>query len=64
MSQRDALLDETQGLPDHVLEAVVDFVRFLKARGAAERLETSVASEQALGKDWLLPEEDAAWKEL
>ena len=29
-----------------------------------ERLETAIASETSLGKDWLRPEEDEAWQDL
>ncbi len=29
-----------------------------------EKIQTHFASEKALAKDWLLPEEDEAWKDL
>jgi hypothetical protein len=29
-----------------------------------ERLDTAIASESSLKKDWLLPEEDKAWQSL
>lgn len=29
-----------------------------------DRIQTHFASEKALAKDWLLPEEDEAWKDL
>ena len=30
----------------------------------SDRIQTHFASEKALAKDWLLPEEDEAWKDL
>jgi hypothetical protein len=57
-------MEETRGLPDFVLEEVLDYVKFLKARIALERFDTALASEASLGRDWLRPEEDEAWKDL
>ncbi len=64
MGAREHLLREIEGVPDPLLEEVVDFVRFLKAKGASERLETALLSESALAREWLSPEEDEAWKDL
>lgn len=63
-SIRDVLLAELQGIPDPLLEEVVDFVRFLKSKRAQEHFETALLSENVLQKDWLLPEEDEAWRDL
>ena len=30
----------------------------------SEKIETAIASERSLAKDWLSPEEDRAWKNL
>lgn len=60
----DRLLEETKDLPDFVLEEVLDYVRFLKARIVREQSETALASEKSLARDWLRPEEDEAWKDL
>lgn len=43
-----------------LLEEVLDFLRFLKAKEMQERLETPILSESSLKKDWLLLEEDEA----
>jgi hypothetical protein len=43
---------------------VLVFLRFLKSVQAKEGFETALLSESALQKDWLLPEEDAAWQDL
>ena len=50
--------------PEPLLKEVLDFVRFLNVRSKSGGSEMLMASETALGKDWLLPEEDEAWKEL
>ncbi len=46
-----------------MLAEVLDYVRFLeyKTKGA---LETYLQSESSLGKEWLSPIEDEAWKDL
>lgn len=64
MSTRDLLLAEIEGAPEPLLAQVIDFVRFLKAQKAHERLETALLSETTLRKDWLRPEEDEAWRDL
>jgi len=55
---------ELQELPDDYLEEVLDFVRFLKTKARQKNLETAIASETSLGKDWLRKEEDEAWQDL
>ena len=37
---------------------------FLKTKIIKERLDTAIASESSLRKDWLKPEEDEAWQNL
>ena len=64
MTTRDLLLAEIEGAPEPLLAQVIDFVRFLKAQKAQERLETALISETTLRKDWLRPEEDEAWRDL
>ena len=60
----EILLHEMEGLPAPLLQEVLDFVRFLKEKAAQDRLEPALLSEPALRRDWLRPEEDAAWAEL
>ncbi|MDN7023552.1 DUF2281 domain-containing protein [Methanoculleus sp. FWC-SCC1] len=55
---------ELNGLPEQACEEVLDFIRFLKTRHRRDTRKAAIASESALGKDWLTPEEDAAWSHL
>ena len=52
-------------LPEEKLAAVYEFVSRLAERGErAESLNTMLASEAVLRRDWDRPEEDAAWADL
>jgi hypothetical protein len=64
MSTREQLHDEIETIPEPLLHEVLDFVQFIKRRASLDRLEVAIASESALRKDWLKPEEDAAWQDL
>ncbi len=64
MTKKEAVMNEIDQIPEPFLEEVLDFVHFLKTKIARERLETAVASESSLKKDWLKPEEDEAWQSL
>lgn len=64
MSRRELLLDEIEQVPEPLLEEVLDFVRFLKTKVARERMDTAIATESSLRKDWLRSEEEEAWQEL
>jgi len=64
MSKKDLLLNEIEQTPEPLLDEVLDYLRFLKTKLAQERLDTAIASESALKKDWLRPEEDEAWQSL
>ncbi len=64
MSKTDLLMMELQQVPEPLLDEVLDFVRFLKAKQIREGLDTALASEPVLARDWLQPEEDAAWQVL
>lgn len=64
MNKIDELLEEVREMPEPALEEVLDFVRFLKAMQASELNETALLTEPALAKDWLRPEEEAAWQHL
>ncbi|HET6248539.1 MAG TPA: hypothetical protein VFE47_12630 [Tepidisphaeraceae bacterium] len=63
MSVKEMLIEEIEQAPADVLGEVLDFVRFLRTKGH-DRHETAIASESSLAKDWLLPEEDDAWRDL
>jgi hypothetical protein len=61
--QKQILLQEIEDVPEEMLRETVDFIRFLKQQ-RKQGMETALASESALKKDWLTPEEDAAWQNL
>jgi hypothetical protein len=64
MSDRQTAVNEIEQTPDDLLPEVIDYIRFLKAKQARERLEITVVSESSLKKDWDRPEEDDAWRSL
>jgi hypothetical protein len=64
MSKKELLIDEIKQVPDSFIDEVLDFVHFLKTKIIKERLNTAIASESSLKKDWMKPEEDEAWQNL
>ncbi len=64
MSKKDLIASELEQVPDRLLDEVLDFVRFIKAKEAAPTFETAFLSEAALAKDWLTSEESEAWRDL
>jgi hypothetical protein len=64
MTKKDLIVREIEEFPEPMLEEILDFVRFLKLKGAQEKLEITLLSEPSLQKDWLNPEEDEAWRDL
>jgi hypothetical protein len=64
MSKRELLLNEIEQVPESFLDEVLDFIHFLKTKIIKEKLETAIASESSLKKDWLRSEEDEAWQSL
>ena len=64
MSAKDLIIQEMEQVPEALLEEVLDFLRFFKTKEMQEKLEIPVLSESSLEKDWLLPEEDEAWRDL
>jgi hypothetical protein len=64
MSKKELLLSEIDQVPEPFLDELLDFVHFLKTRIIKERLDTAIASESSLRKDWMKPEEDEAWQSL
>jgi hypothetical protein len=64
MTTKDLIWQELDKAPEDVLAMVLSFVQFLNTTQAQERFETALLSESALGKDWLLPEEEEAWQHL
>ena len=64
MLPKEILHNELDALPEDFTKEIFYFLRSLKTKRLNERMETASISESALGKDWLLPEEDAAWQNL
>jgi len=64
MSKKEVRLSEIEQTPESLLDNVLDYLRFLKTKLAQERLDTAIASETVLKKDWQRPEEDRAWQSL
>jgi hypothetical protein len=64
MGKKELLMKEIEQVPEPLLDEVLDFVHFLRAKITKEMLDTAIASESSLKKDWLRPEEDEAWQSL
>ncbi|OHB86466.1 MAG: DUF2281 domain-containing protein [Planctomycetes bacterium RIFCSPHIGHO2_02_FULL_38_41] len=64
MIKRETVISEIEEVPEPFLEEVMDFIHFLKAKITKERIDTAIASESSLKKDWLRLEEDEAWRNL
>ena len=64
MDKIDLLRQELDQVSEDVLDEVIDFVQFLRRKSVKEGISTAIASESSLRKDWLTPEEDAAWQHL
>jgi hypothetical protein len=64
MEVKELILKEIEKVPDQYLTELLDFIRFLEIKALEEVIETTIASETSLKKDWLRPEEDEAWQDL
>lgn len=63
MSKRELIAEEVQLLPEPDLDKLLAFLRSLK-ESHGENAVPTLAAESLLAKDWLTPEEDAAWASL
>jgi len=63
MSKRELIAHELDRLAEQDLDALLAFLWSLKEAHADAAVPT-LAAESALAKDWLTPEEDAAWANL
>ncbi|MEH2386912.1 MAG: DUF2281 domain-containing protein [Nostoc sp.] len=62
---KEKIIQELEKLPEPLLQEILDFVQFLQAKSQKDKiLEITMMSESSLQKDWLRPEEDAAWQDL
>ena len=64
MKKIEMIISEVEDFPEPLLDEVLDFVNFLKNKMISIRMDTALASESSLKKDWLRPEEDEAWQNL
>jgi hypothetical protein len=63
MTDKNTLIKEIEVLPPHIINEVYVYVGYLKTK--MTKIDgITLASESALAKDWLLPEEDDAWEDL
>ena len=63
MSKRELIVRELDRLPEQDLDKLLAFLRALE-EAHDEIAVPTLAAESALAKDWLTPEEDAAWANL
>jgi hypothetical protein len=64
MPSRSVLIKEVETVPEPLLDEVMDFIQFVKAKSMREGIYTAIASESSLKKEWLCAEEDNAWDDL
>lgn len=64
MNTKEQVIEEIKRIPSPLLIEVLDFLRFLREKSIKQKMETALLSEKSLKRDWLLPEEDEAWKDL
>jgi hypothetical protein len=63
MSKLELIARESDHIPEQDLDKRLEFLRSLKDVHAETAMPTR-AAESSLAKDWLTPEEDAAWTNL
>jgi hypothetical protein len=63
MSKRELIARELDHMPEQDLDQLLAFLRSLK-EAHIESAVPALAAESSLAKDWLTPEEDAAWANL
>jgi hypothetical protein len=65
MTDKQSLIKEIEALPSAFVDEVYRYVTFLTRHREQPRVkDITLASEQALSKDWMLPEEESAWADL
>ena len=64
MGKKELLARELEQVPESYVDEVLSFVRLLQGKIMMEGLSIAAASESSLGKDWLSPEEEDAWRGL
>ena len=64
MKEKELIISEIEDLPSEKLYEILDFIKFIKHKYHRNILETLIASENTLKKDWMTSEEQEAWKDL
>ncbi len=64
MSIKELIIKEIEHLPDYLTSDVLNYIRYLNEKSKQEKTNLALISESALKKDWLRPEEEAAWSDL
>ncbi|MFN6090251.1 MAG: hypothetical protein ACK47E_16010 [Cyclobacteriaceae bacterium] len=64
MSTREVLFEEIKNTPEGLLKELYDYLLFLRQKQQSDKILTHIVSEKSLSRDWDLPEEDEAWKNL
>ncbi len=64
ITKKELILREIEQVPDDLFEEILEFIRFIRIKSWKESMETAIASESSLKKEWLRPEEDEAWQDL
>ena len=65
MTIKEQITQELEKMPEPLLQEILDFVQFLQTKHEQRNmLEITIMSESSLQKDWLKPEEEAAWQDL
>ncbi len=60
----EAIHERLKQLPPEKLEVVYDFISYLADRQSGTAVETMLATEAVLSRDWGRKEEDEAWADL
>ncbi len=63
MSTRELITRELDRMPEQDLDRLLAFMRSLKQAPGHDAM-PALAAESSLAKDWLTPQEDAAWASL
>ena len=61
MPTKQLLLNEIETLSQDIINEVYHYVTYLKQMKISD---ITLVSENSLAKDWLLPDEDKAWRDL
>ncbi|MCL2095977.1 MAG: DUF2281 domain-containing protein [Oscillospiraceae bacterium] len=65
MTSKQDLIKEIESLPYNFVDEAYRYISFLKQfKNKVKAVDITLASEQSLAEEWLLPEEDNAWENL